>query len=418
MADQDRFGTAREQRLLASGVRHIFTPHRPVTDEDLLFGRTDEIERLVAQINTPGQHSLLYGERGVGKTSLANVVAQHVLGSFVEGKLYSYRCDSASTFIDIFREPLMDAGIDLELQQLETTTGKNTKAGLEKPITVARSKEASTKATYRAFRELNASRVAGLINEGSLRGLLIVDEADALSDVDDRRRLAEVIKQLSDLSSSLKVIVVGIAEVGAALTGAHPSVARCLKETHLGLMDERELAEVVISGGRKLELSFGQEALRMIVKCSSGYPYWTHLLALKCAENAIAHGARVVAYSDVVTAMHAAVEDAEASLKRSFDDVCRSVNRDSYRTILAAAATIDALEFELWQWRDAIRNVTGREVASSWLSNHIKRLVSSDGSRIITRVGRGFYRFTDPRMPSFILMACRDKIAHLLRSWA
>jgi putative ribosome biogenesis GTPase RsgA len=48
----------------------VFTPHTPVNLVELFLGRTEEVQSIVAQINTPGQHSLLFGDRGVGKSSL------------------------------------------------------------------------------------------------------------------------------------------------------------------------------------------------------------------------------------------------------------------------------------------------------------------------------------------------------------
>ncbi|MEK7206277.1 MAG: ATP-binding protein, partial [Pseudomonadota bacterium] len=74
MAKNDLFGLERESKIEKSGIRKIFTPHKPVESSDFFFGRQKEVQKLIEQLNTPGQHSLLYGDRGVGKSSLANVV--------------------------------------------------------------------------------------------------------------------------------------------------------------------------------------------------------------------------------------------------------------------------------------------------------------------------------------------------------
>jgi ABC-type transport system involved in cytochrome bd biosynthesis fused ATPase/permease subunit len=52
----------------------VFTPAAPIRTRDLFFGRMDQLKRVVETINEPGQHAALYGERGVGKTSLANII--------------------------------------------------------------------------------------------------------------------------------------------------------------------------------------------------------------------------------------------------------------------------------------------------------------------------------------------------------
>lgn len=113
MANRDLFGLDREQRIRKSGVRNIFTPHQPVHSVKLFFGRQSLVKKLIEQINTPGQHALLYGDRGVGKSSLANVTAELLLKRLIQGKLYAKRCDSKDTFETILDEPLREVGIDL-----------------------------------------------------------------------------------------------------------------------------------------------------------------------------------------------------------------------------------------------------------------------------------------------------------------
>lgn len=52
----------------------VFTPRTPISDRELFAGRWTEINQLVDAVNETGLHVVLYGERGVGKTSLANVI--------------------------------------------------------------------------------------------------------------------------------------------------------------------------------------------------------------------------------------------------------------------------------------------------------------------------------------------------------
>lgn len=79
MTQPDMFGLARERKINASSVRKVFTPHEPIRDQQLFFGRQREVQSLIEQLNTPGQHALLFGDRGVGKSSLANVAADLIL---------------------------------------------------------------------------------------------------------------------------------------------------------------------------------------------------------------------------------------------------------------------------------------------------------------------------------------------------
>lgn len=55
-------------------INEIFTPSTPVTTAELFAGRSSQMLRALDAIAERGRHVLLYGERGVGKTSLAQII--------------------------------------------------------------------------------------------------------------------------------------------------------------------------------------------------------------------------------------------------------------------------------------------------------------------------------------------------------
>jgi Cdc6-like AAA superfamily ATPase len=399
------FGLDRERRIAASGIRNIFTPHQPIHSVELFFGRQEQVQKLIEHINTPGQHALLYGDRGVGKSSLANVAAHLLLAGLVQGELYLKRCDSSTRFEDVIREPLLTVGIDLDLSEMSQVERKGGKASLKTPLFEAGvdgAKEATGKYKRWAGRIAPSDAASAL---SSARGLLLVDEADALATKEDKQKLAELIKLLSDAASSFKVLVVGIAETGQELTGSHPSVQRCLKETKLGRMTNTELSAIVTGGAEKAQLSFAADAVGSIVNLSAGYPHFTHLLALKCAEQAIAEGRRSITKEDLRNALSLAVQDAEGTLRRVYDAAVRSYGTDKYRQILEAAVRINANEFSAESLREAILAHSGELITQNALNNYLRKLVSDGPTTVLRRTAKGVYMFNDPRMPSYIRMA-------------
>src|SRR6476661_8184616 len=60
-------------RYLAE-ISGAFTPGAPVDSRDLFAGRKKQVEKVISTIFQRGQHVILFGERGVGKTSLANTL--------------------------------------------------------------------------------------------------------------------------------------------------------------------------------------------------------------------------------------------------------------------------------------------------------------------------------------------------------
>lgn len=126
----DLFGLEKEGKIIRSGVRHIFTPYQPIKNTELFFGRAKEVQNIIQQLNTPGQHSVLFGERGVGKSSLANV-ACNTLKILTNDKLIVKRCDSSDTFATIVEYLLKEVGIDLQI-----SSSQHQKQKVEKPVSL------------------------------------------------------------------------------------------------------------------------------------------------------------------------------------------------------------------------------------------------------------------------------------------
>lgn len=409
MSTRDLFGLSREHLIRRSGVRDVFTPHQPIHSEKFFFGREAQIQKIIEQINTPGQHALLYGDRGVGKSSLANVASEVLFKYMIRGGMYTKRCDSSTRFADVVEEPLRDAGFDPSLSETRETHKQGGRAGLKVPFADAGiNSDRETSQTYRALpSDLSPSMVASRLAGGS--GLLLVDEADAIAGTEEKRKLAELVKLLSDSGSGFKLLITGIAETGGELTGGHPSVGRCLKETKLERMKSDELALIVREGATKIRLQFDDEVIDAIVRLSAGYPHFTHLLALKCAEDAVAEKRNRVHLNDLQNAMRKAVEDAEGSLRRAYDDAARSSGTEMYTVILLAAAKaaskLGRTEFNSEALRREITAATGVAITQNSLNNYLRRLVSDTNESVLRRVSKGVYCFVDPRMPSFIRIA-------------
>jgi Cdc6-like AAA superfamily ATPase len=114
------FGIENESIIIKSGILGVFLPHIPV-DEISHFFDYEEATRLVSVINSPGQHILLYGNRGVGKTSLAKTPCKLILQKLQQGHFFEKRSDSGDTFYSIFEAPLKECGIDLSLEEATKT---------------------------------------------------------------------------------------------------------------------------------------------------------------------------------------------------------------------------------------------------------------------------------------------------------
>lgn len=60
-------------RVLRAEAEGIFTPGTPIREQELFAGRLPQLEKLAQRIRMAGSHAVLFGERGVGKSSLVNI---------------------------------------------------------------------------------------------------------------------------------------------------------------------------------------------------------------------------------------------------------------------------------------------------------------------------------------------------------
>ncbi len=395
----DRFGIERLKKVTDKGIRNVFTPSGPVREVDLLFDRSDEVERLLSAMTTPGNHAIIYGQRGVGKSSLAQTSCMLLELLFKDG-IKIVQCDSAMTFSGLVAGVLKDAGVDIRIAETESTKSHSVEGKIGVPIaSAAGSHEATHRETLSYSQSLTPSEVCAVIS--SRNTLLIIDEADAIADSGVRKNVAELMKLLSDNRSPFKVIIVGIAETASFLVGEHPSVERCLTQIQLDKLSNEGVGDIILGGFSKLKMTVDEDVVSGIIYCSDGFPHFAHLLCLKSGEEAISDGRNNVTNRDLLKAQKAAAVDSYATLERAFRDATRSSSTMAYRDIVYAACTLTSSEFTSDQLRAAYRRVTQEEITQAALNNYFGRLVSDDGTKILRRIQKGVYRFSDPRMAPF-----------------
>src|SRR5215211_5519533 len=93
----------RRDRVIAA-----FSPGAPITSHTLFAGRSVEMTKVMDVVAQRGLHAIIYGERGVGKTSLARVTSQMLGGRYLT--LY-YTCSTVDTYASIWTGILEEAEV-------------------------------------------------------------------------------------------------------------------------------------------------------------------------------------------------------------------------------------------------------------------------------------------------------------------
>lgn len=280
-------------------VFETFCPSAPTTDPSRFVGREQECVDLAKALLAPGRHAVVFGDRGVGKTSTAKLVAQSICKSD-NLKFVEYQCGTHDTFSDIARKVLGSFG-KLSVTTKKTESHEQVKTATVKAV-VAEG-ELHSKRTESAesadLVQVNLTPDQLATHLDGLGGVVFLDEFDRITDERTKRFIAEFFKTLSNYRSPLKFIICGVSNSSSDLIGAHGSMHRNLKPIRIPYMPPDELRKIMNAGLAELSLSFSPDLKESVVWLSCGLPYFTHLLCEELAAYAITNNRRSLDLSDL-----------------------------------------------------------------------------------------------------------------------
>lgn len=363
---------AKLQRIEA--VSAAFTPGAPVGRLDMLSGRMEQLTDVVSAVSMRGQHVGLYGERGVGKTSLATVLAEYFGDTGLRSQLDAVivNCSTEDSYGSLWQNIFAELHIVLE----ETPS----------PEYVRR-------------------RLAGL----SSPALIVIDELDRLEDDEALTALADTIKTLSDHAVPSTLVLVGVARSIAELIGEHASIMRALIQIEMPRMTIRELGQILVDGCKRAGLNIHEDAVRAISSLSEGLPHYTHLLGLHAGLHAVQNDRHEVTIDDVRYAIPKAVD--RHTILSDYQRATRSARKDAlFAQVLLACALAPKNTlgfFTSGAIREPLRVIAGRRIEIPAFSNHLSQFLEPERGAVLQREGtprRYFYRFSDPIFQPYVIL--------------
>lgn len=367
----------------------LFSPSAPVDEAALFAGRQPQLRTLIETVLEKGKHAVLFGERGVGKTSLVKVFRLLFPSIVSEVRLMRESINPADAFTDIWRKVFKDI-------EVQTRDGS--------AVSLSNYYERDISADD-VRRELAA---AFSVNEIPI---IVLDEFDR-AQLSVRKSIAHVIKDLSDDGANVTVIVVGVADNIGGLIEEHESLRRSIEQVPMPRMSNDEMKEIITKRIPRLDMKIDSDALWKVVTLSRGLPSYVHLLGLYAVHSAIDNKRLLITEGDVDSAIKRALDKSQESVKSDYAAAVHTNRKDTlFREVLLACALTKPDDDRGYFTPNAVvgplEAILRRPVKIANFQNHLKEFIGEERGKILDRIGkeRAYkFRFGDPMMQPYIIM--------------
>lgn len=380
--------TATEWRALQIQIKHTFTPHQPIKETEAFVGRERLVEKVVDAIVQPGRHAILYGDRGVGKSSFANLLGHWLSEAGLNLQVVRKPCSSAHTFGSLWHYLL-------EAYEFVTTDGG-------RPQT-AKAILGANPNPYDVF------SLIALLDKRS-KYVFIVDEFDRLPHKKAKVLTSDLIKMLSDELENVTIVIVGVAKNVSELFQGHPSLPRSVQQIQMPHMSDEEVREIIESRLPLIGMSMTNSARDTIVRLCQGFPGYAHLLAQHAALAAVRRRSVDIVHGDLDSALSEIVADVHEEVAGAYDKAVQSSRANQYKDVLLACAMAKSDERGRFRPSDVggeLRRFTGKDVGpTSYQRNLLQFCTDERGPTLVQEGTRQNYRyyFDYPLLKPYVIL--------------
>lgn len=376
------------ERIAAS-----FSPSAPI-DSRVYSGRESQVSDVVNACVQRGQHVVIFGERGAGKTSLANTIGQMLRMRYTMPNCGTINCDQTTTFDSlwrsIFSEIALTRNAPISRNQGATDPAQGTLAQL--------------------LPESVTPHAVRTILQGRGKFLFIIDEVDRIKDRATTTLLADTIKSLSDHAVDTTLVLVGVAESVDTLIAEHESVQRALIQVHMPRMSQLEIDGIVDNGLAAVGMTIDQDARRRIYRLSQGLPHYAHLLGMHSALAAAAQGRLHIGIDDTQLALRKALKQAQQGISDDYERAITDSGETLYRWVLLACALAATDEHGYFTASDVVPAMSAlmkRDCQALLFSRHLNAFCEDKHGPALLRtaIARGYkYKFKNAAMQPYVIM--------------
>lgn len=312
---------------------------QPIRDPGGLAGRTEELGQLQIDIGKIGKHVLVFGPRGVGKTSLARVLEAKVNSGLCNGpdslgrtrrfKAAYVQCESR------FRE-MEDGGFATLLRDALVLLGR-----------------------ANGVREVLCRTVAGaLATDTGEESVIIVDNVELLSHeaVD---LLGELVQFVNNDGIEATFVFVGVDGSSTSMLLEFEPLIRLVGELEVSVLPESAIQEILDRGIRQNMMRADDTALEFGAWLSCGMPYFPHLIGEMVLDAAREVNLEWIQRRHVEDAIPGVFMEVKKRIRQEYGELGARVLecREAEARVLYAAAACQKREGRWFGYPDMMREL-------------------------------------------------------------
>jgi hypothetical protein len=397
-----------EEEFAAIIEAHL-RPSRPIDTTELLFGREQALQNMREAFGSLGRQIFIYGDRGVGKTSVAKT-ASYTLNPVDSDPVYVAvgTGTSFSSLMQAIYKRLVGSQDVRESKRVDSF-------GVDVKAFHAKSSVETTAGGVPDISDVNSaiSALQAACGTRRTRRVVIIDEFDQLESGTDKALFAELIKQLGDQEVRACFIFVGIGRSLDELLDKHESCYRYLESVPLDRLNFSGRWDIIDKCADALGVSVNTDSRLRIAQISDGFPHYVHLVCQKLFWAGFRDDTevRVIAPTHYQSAVRSAVQSIEYHLKQAYE-VATKKYKDEYQEILWAVAD----HFELWRNTESIYGSYRRIMAvrskepmdRRTLSGRLNSLKSEMCGRILVSRQRSWFEFRESMVRGYVRLRAED----------
>ena len=392
----------------------FFSPGPPIDTEEQLKGREKPLAQIKRNLDSLGRQIFIFGDRGVGKTSLARTAAFHAPGYKFDPVYVG--CDRQGTFFQ-----LAAAIIDELAGRMDQSSEKtnSTKMTLLAKVLGLEISETSNR-VYPEFSSLSqfVQALKALTQDAEKPPIVIIDELERFTNEHDKSLLADLIKRVSDDKIRVSFIICGIASSLTELIGIHPSAERSFSPIELKPLHHNNLWEIIESAASAFEVKIPSGITQRIGLISDGFPYYTQLIGEQLFW---------VMYEDEQDIYECNKAHFQLAIDRAVEEALFTL-REKYDKATLKYKNTDEFKYVLWSW--VAHPTLSRQVADVYNRSYlpladillIDKVMTahefssrswyltqeSHGSILFSR-GAGWYEFSEKMMRGYVRLKAKSE---------